>query len=144
MNTNRTRQKRPETTGPAGITEGVAADVMLADPLRCLTTQSLQGVATLMREKHCGTVTVVDNDREQRPVGVISSRDIAVRCVRDGSDDAMRQSARDCMSTPIVAVFLDTSVADCVEAMATNELQSVPVIDRDGHLRGLLGRGQAR
>ncbi len=142
MTTNRTRQRR-ETTRPTAITEVVAADVMRADPPRCLATQSLQRVAALMRETDCDTLAVVDNYREQRPVGVISRRNIAVRCFRDGNDDAMRQSAAGCMSTPIVAVFLDTSVADCTETLGTNHLRSIPVIDRDGHLRGVVGQGRA-
>ncbi len=139
MSNNRTRQRR-ETTAPTGITELVAADVMLAAP-HCLATLSLHGVAALMREKNCDTIAIVDH--EQRPIGVISGGDVAVRCFRDGRDDAMAQSASDCMSTPIVAVFLDTSVADCSETMATNQLRSVPVIDRDGHLRGVVREARA-
>jgi CBS domain-containing protein len=144
MSTVRTRQRSPEATGPMGITELViAADVMFADPPHCLGTQSLEGVIALMREAHCDTVAVVDSFREQRPIGVVNRRDIAVRCFRDGNDDAMRQSVGGCMSTPIVAVFLDTSVADCTQTMSTNELRSIPVIDRDGHLRGVVCQSRA-
>jgi CBS domain-containing protein len=90
-----------------------------------------------MRRKRCNTIAVVNNERERRPVGVINTGEILRRCSAKGSD-TMKRSVDGCMSTPIVAVFLDTLAAECTDAMASNGLDYVVVIDRHGRLQGAM------
>ncbi len=124
---------------PTGVERTVAASEMLGEVPYCLTTESLWGVVSLMQSKNCNTVAVVNNERERQPVGVIDAEDISRTRSANGSD-AMKQSVDGCMSTPIVAVFLDTLAAECIDAMALNSLDYVVVIDRQGRLQGAMTR----
>jgi CBS domain-containing protein len=94
-----------------------------------------------MRRSHCDTIAIVNNERERRPVGVINGGDISRTSSANGSD-AMKQPVDGWMSTPIVAVFLDTLAAECVDAMALHSLDYVVVIYRQGRLQGAMRPAQ--
>ena len=53
----------------------LARDVMTPDPARCSVTATLDEVARLMVQHDCGEIPIVDGT--DRPVGVITDRDIA-------------------------------------------------------------------
>ena len=61
----------------------------------------MRGVARRMRDAGVGCVVVLDGER--RPVGILTDRDVAVRCVADGRDpDATRVA--EVMSSPAACV----------------------------------------
>ena len=59
-----------------------ASEIMTTDPRCCSARDSLQGVARIMLEEDIGEVPVVDE--QKKLVGVITDRDIVVRCVAAG------------------------------------------------------------
>jgi CBS domain-containing protein len=109
--------------------------VMTPNPACCTATTPLRDVARMMLEHDCGQIPVVDES--QRPIGVVTDRDIAVRVVAEGrnSNDA---TAADAMSMPVRTVTTETSVADCVCVMEADQIRRVPVVDADGKLAGIV------
>jgi CBS domain-containing protein len=89
----------------------------------------------MMRDHDCGQIPVVDADN--RPVGVVSDRDIAVRVVAAGRD-ASAATAADAMSTPCRTVDSETSLRDCTPLMEDEQVRRVPVTDREGRLAGIV------
>lgn len=109
--------------------------VMTANPASCRTETPLPQVAQMMRDHDCGQIPVVDADN--RPVGVVTDRDIAVRVVAAGRD-VSAATAADAMSTPCRTVDSETSLRDCTRLMEDEQVRRVPVTDREGRLAGIV------
>lgn len=107
--------------------------LMTANPASCNPQTPIRQVAQLMIDNDCGQIPVVDADN--RPLGVVTDRDIAVRLVATGKADA---SAADAMSTPCHSVAADSSVQDAVKLMESAKIRRVPVVDGDGRLAGIV------
>lgn len=109
--------------------------VMTADPARCKADTPLREVARLMVDHDCGQIPVVDGD--DRPVGVVTDRDIVVRVLAAGGDPASATAA-DAMSRPCRSVASDTALHDCIALMEAQKVRRVPVVDGDGKLVGIV------
>lgn len=110
-------------------------DVMTANPARCRPDTPLQQVAALMVEHDCGQIPVVDAD--DRPVGVVTDRDIVVRVIATGQE-CRGATAGDAMSSPVSTVRQDTSLRDCVCLMEAEKVRRTPVVDAAGALVGMV------
>lgn len=111
------------------------SSVMTANPATCKADTPLRDVARLMLEHDCGQIPVVDADN--RPVGVITDRDIAVRVVAAGKDSGSATAA-DAMSTPCKSVSSTTSLYDTTCLMEAEKVRRIPVTDADGRLAGIV------
>jgi CBS domain-containing protein len=100
--------------------------------------ESVREVANLMRDYDIGAVVVCDE--EKRPVGIVTDRDIVLRCVCDG-DDCRDTNVGDIMSTSIQTVTLDSGLMDIVKEMRASGVRRMPVVDRDGRAVGLVSFG---
>jgi CBS domain-containing protein len=90
-----------------------------------------------MRERHVGDVIIVDPSRGQRPVGIVTDRDIVVEVVAAGLDPAFVKVA-DLVLEPLVTVTTRTDYADTVRTMAEHGVRRLPVLDDAGALFGLI------
>ena len=61
-----------------------ARDVMTADPACCSPATTLDQVAKMMVLNDCGEIPVID--AANKPIGVITDRDIVCRVVADGKN----------------------------------------------------------
>ena len=109
--------------------------IMTPDPACCTASTPLRDVARMMVDHDCGQIPVVDE--AQRPIGVVTDRDIAVRVVAEGRD-ANEATAGDAMSSPARTVSADTSLKDCLCVMEADQIRRVPVTDASGKLVGMV------
>jgi CBS domain-containing protein len=107
--------------------------VMTANPASCRPDAPIAQDAQMMIDHDCGQIPVVDADN--KPLGVVTDRDIAVRLVAQGRQQA---TAADAMSTPCQSVRTDGDVGDAVRMMEANKIRLVPVVDGDGRLAGIV------
>lgn len=111
--------------------------IMTPDPATCRVDTPLRDVARLMRDHDCGLVPVVDE--AGRALGTVTDRDIALRVVAEGRDPA-QCTARDCMTTPVTTVGIDSSLAEATERMEAEQIRRLLVVDRDGRLCGVVAQ----
>ncbi|MFK2900684.1 CBS domain-containing protein [Dyella jejuensis] len=110
---------------------------MTTNPRYCSARDSLQGVARLMLEADVGEIPVVD-ERHQL-VGVITDRDIVVRCVAAG--DAPDTCVVDAyMTAPAVSLGKDASLEDVANLMAKEAVRRIPITDEAGRLCGIVAQ----
>ena len=102
-----------------------------------LPTDTVRQVAELMKEEDCGFVPVVE---EGHLVGVVTDRDIVVRCLADGHDDLGNEMATEVMSTKVVTVGPEDDIKEAAHRMATAEVRRLPVVV-DGYVVGVLSLG---
>jgi CBS domain-containing protein len=114
-----------------------ARDVMTADPACCSPDTPLDQVAKMMIQHNCGEIPVID--RANRPVGVVTDRDIVCRSVAEG-ENPLAHTAESVMSKPVVTVRPDATIEDVVETMERHQLRRVPVVDGGGCCAGIIAQ----
>jgi CBS domain-containing protein len=113
------------------VSEAMTADVRLVNP-----QQTIREAARLMAECDIGALPVGADDRL---VGVITDRDIAVRAVADGRgpdtpiDEVMSHEVKYC--------FVDEELEAVADNMGQIQLRRLPVVDRNKRLVGIVSLG---
>lgn len=111
-------------------------DVMTTDVKTLTPDQTIQEAAALMEKIDSGALLINDQDRL---VGMITDRDIAIRAVAKGLD--AQTPVHQVMSKNIRYCFDDESVQHVAENMAENELRRMPVLNREKRLVGVVSLG---
>lgn len=111
-------------------------ELMTTDPVCCAPETSLQDAAKLMADMDCGEIPVIDEQR--RPVGVVTDRDISCRGVAQGRD--LQTPVSEVMSTPAIAIKLESELDDCLIVLEANDIRRVPVVDQNGACCGMVSQ----
>ena len=112
---------------------------MTRDP-SCVTPEAtVREAAQLMKREDVGIVPVVEMQAGKRLVGLVTDRDIAIRCVAGGKDGSCR--VRDVMSTDDLATCSSNDdVEDVMDAMRTEKVRRIPIVDERGSLVGIVSQ----
>jgi CBS domain-containing protein len=91
----------------------------------------------LMRERHIGSLVVVDDGRRNRPLGMFTDRDVAIGVVALGLDPetTLVEAA---MRPGVVAVPETRAIGDAIALMRDQGVRRLPVVDQAGRLVGVL------
>jgi CBS domain-containing protein len=112
------------------------SDAMTRDVRVCRPRQSISEAARMMVELDCGVLPVGEDDRL---VGMITDRDIAVRAVaQHKSPDT---PVRDAMSKEVKYCFDDQPVEQVAKNMSELRVRRLPVLNREKRLVGILSLG---
>jgi CBS domain-containing protein len=101
----------------------------------CASDSDLGAVVTIMRDRDCGFLPVVDS--HGIVVGVVTDRDV---CLAAGTTHRLlgRVSVHDTMSHPVFSCGADENIKTVLVTMAKHHIRRVPVLDKSGHLQGVL------
>jgi CBS domain-containing protein len=113
------------------------SDVMTRDVEIASPDDDLQTAAQMMRDIDTGALPVGENDRL---VGMITDRDIAVRAVAEGKAPKECR-VREVMSGEVHYCFEDEEVAAVADKMAQLQVRRLPVLDRNKRLVGIASLG---
>ena len=114
-----------------------ARDIMTPEPFAVIPSDPLWRAAEIMRYEDVGGVPVVNDRTECRLVGLITDRDIAVRCVARRHDQTCLVSSH-MTPPPLRTVGPEADVRDVVEHMEAGDVRRVPVVDDRGVLIGII------
>jgi CBS domain-containing protein len=114
-------------------------DIMTKDP-SCVTAEAtVQEAAQVMVRENVGMVPVIRGRSDKRLVGVVTDRDIAIRCVAEGKDGSCRVA--DVMSASKLTTCSENDDVDHVmDAMRTEKLRRIPIVDERGSLVGIVSQ----
>jgi CBS domain-containing protein len=118
-----------EKEGPMKIRDCMSSDVHIAAP-----SDTIQSAATMMSEIDSGAIPVGDNDRL---VGMITDRDIAIRAVGRGPDTKVS----DVMSHDVKYCYEDEDTDHVLANMGHIQVRRLPVLNRDKRLVGIVSLG---
>ena len=110
------------------VSEAMTRTVQIASP-----NQSIQEAALMMARIDVGVLPVGENDRL---VGMITDRDIAVRAVAAGKGP--ETPVREIMSTEVRYCFEDDDIDDVAQNMAEIKLRRLPVLNDGKRLVGII------
>lgn len=111
--------------------------IMSRDVFSCAPTDSLEQAARIMWEHDVGVVPIVDAGN--RVVGMLTDRDACMAAYTKGQTLGSIQCG-DAMSTRIVSSFLDDDLRRAEQLMRDAQVRRLPVVDREGHLIGILSQ----
>lgn len=110
------------------VCEAMTCDVHVANP-----DQKICDVARMMADFDFGAMPVSENDRL---VGMITDRDIAIRAVAQGrSPDT---PVREVMSQDVKYCFDDQEISEVAQNISEIQVHRLPVVDRNKRLVGIL------
>ncbi len=104
-------------------------------PLVMAEAETVQNACKAMRERHAGSVLVVDE--RQGLKGIFTGRD-AVRLLAKG-EDAKRATLGQAMTANPVTVTPDHHAIDALRAMSDGGFRHIPVVE-DGRIWGIVSR----
>ncbi|HVF50255.1 MAG TPA: CBS domain-containing protein [Pyrinomonadaceae bacterium] len=134
-------------------------DIMTRDVTVATRQTMLEDVAKMMRDEDTGVIPVVERAAEDqtdlgtvRPdmnrtqanvsgngklVGLITDRDLVVRAIAEGKD-ARSTRAEEIMTAEVHTAQPNDRVLDAIRKMGDKQVRRIPVVDRDGTLRGII------
>lgn len=127
-------------------------DVMTRNVATVEETAGYKDIIAVMRRRRVSAVPVVDADRHL--VGVVSEADLLLKEIgedalggylistgrRGERAKATGVSAAELMSTPVVTIGPDDTVADAARRMHDERVKRLPVVDSSGRLAGIISR----
>jgi CBS domain-containing protein len=98
---------------------------------------TVKRAAELMKVEDCGFVPVVSGDRL---VGVLTDRDIVIRCLAAGHDDLAHETIDHVMTSGAWTIDAESPLEAAAHEMASHEVRRLPVTEGE-RLVGILSYG---
>ena len=96
---------------------------------------SMLDLAKLMIKNNIGSIIIVD--RDNRPVGIITERDVLKMSARSG--EALKDiGVKTNMSSPVISVSAYDSIDTAAAIMAKKKIKRLLVLEQDGSLAGMI------
>lgn len=108
-------------------------EIMTKNVKTATSADTLQQVAAMMRDGDMGAVPVVDGGKL---IGIVTDRDIVVRCVAGGRDASAPIS--EAMSGELFTVGPDDFVFEAIRMMGDKQIRRIPVVGEGGELAGII------
>ncbi|MGY4689696.1 CBS domain-containing protein [Salibacterium sp. K-3] len=99
-------------------------DVMTADVETCGPDDSIESAAKKMKDHHIGAVPVI---QEGNLMGMITDRDIVVRCIAENKSETSPVS--EVMSTNMITAEPDMDVKKAARLMAEKQIRRLPIVE---------------
>ena len=111
---------------------------MMHKGVECVSPDTaINAIAKRMRELDVGAIPVA---ADGKLVGMVTDRDIAIRCVAD-SQDISKVNAKDVMTSGVVYCRDNEDVEDAVRIMEGKQLRRLPVLNEAMQMVGMVSLG---
>jgi CBS domain-containing protein len=100
-------------------------EVMTPSPETVESDKTAAEAAKLMKKADAGMIPVV---RDNKLVGTVTDRDIAIRLVAEGKDPAAT-TVGEIASKDVVTIGPDQDIAEALGLMASNQVRRLPVVE---------------
>jgi CBS domain-containing protein len=112
-------------------------DVMTPNPETVTQNDDVRDAARIMKDQDTGVVPVVDG---KKIVGMITDRDIVVRCVAEGKNP-LDAKVHDVMTKSVRKVQEDATINEVLTMMSSAEIRRLPVVNRSDEIVGIISMG---
>ncbi len=111
-----------------------AFDVMTPSPRTCSVFSTVLEAVMIFRDTDCGAVPILSDGKA---VAILTDRDVALSIAE--YPDAVQRPVSDIMSPGIVAVAPDQSLGEVCEALRTQSVRRLLVVDAADQVKGIIG-----
>lgn len=103
-------------------------DLMTADPIVLDAEATVAEAARCMRDRDVGDVLVRSDGRL---CGIVTDRDLVVRCLAGEDSDPRQQSLAELCTQELLTLPPDADVEEAVQLMQENAVRRIPIVDGD-------------
>ena len=114
-----------------------ARDAMTPNPVCCLTTDSAQTVAGLLRKHNVGSMPVVTDHESRKLIGIITDRDLCCSVVANGVNPRSTPIEEFISRNP-AACREDENLDRCERLMQERQVRRIPIVDDVGRVVGIV------
>ena len=114
----------------------IVRDIMTLNPRVVREDTNLSEIIATLSKFDINSLIVVQNDKPEKPVGIITTRDALVRGFEYGLPVGAI-TAQMIASSPIIAIDEEATVEEAANLMRRNRIKHLPVM-RDNQLIGIL------
>ena len=109
-------------------------DIMTKDVSFCNPGTNAAAATEIMWTRNCGALPIVEGGRV---VGMVTDRDLLI-ALGTRNRNASELTVGEVMSQDLSVCAPDDDVRDALKMMAERQLHRLPVVDKDGALKGIL------
>lgn len=131
------RETKVPSSRESGKSGRSLRDVMTSNPETIRGEEGLQKAARMMKDCDCGALPVVDDSGTLR--GMVTDRDIVVRCVAEGKNP-LDGSVKDVMTPNAHSVRENDTLDHVFRIMSEHQIRRVPVCDESGKVIGIVAQ----
>lgn len=104
---------------------------MMHEGCQCIGEHdSLEEAARMMRDLGVGSLPICGDDN--RLHGIITDRDIVIKCLAEGGDPRTMTAGDLAQGKPVI-VSDDSDLRSVLQSMTEHQIKRMPVIDHDSH-----------
>ena len=107
--------------------------VMRRPPVSALFSDTVSSIVEKMISNNIGAIIIMSGGQ---PAGIVTERDVIEKVVRT-HEDPRKTSVQDVMSSPLISIEIDGSVADTLKTMRDKKIRRLAVT-RNGRLVGIV------
>lgn len=109
--------------------ELVIRDVMNYDVKKLPSTATVQEAAKIMRINEIGSIIIVDPEDQQKPIGIITERDMNNRVVAENKLPS-KVLCETIMSSPVSSISPNIPLTTAMHQMATQHIKRLAVMEK--------------
>lgn len=114
-------------------------DVMTKNLICCRPEDLVVKAAQLMQSENIGSIPVIENEQNQKLVGIVTDRDLALKIIAKGQD-AKSTKVEAVMTRQVVTCQAEDDITMALDAMATHQLRRIPIVDKDHRIVGIIAQ----
>ncbi len=108
--------------------KNAVSEIMSTDLETIDIKENAQEAAKKMREKGISSLLVSDKDKDERPIGIVTERDLVNHVCAEGLN-AREVSVREILSSPIATVEGNATIETAADLMLSNKVRHLLVVD---------------
>lgn len=113
-------------------------DIMTKYIKMCRPECTVKDSTQIMKDQNCGAVPIVDDNN--KVVGIVTDRDIAIKCILE-EKDASRTKISEVMTKKVITCREDEDIDEAIRKMKDNKIRRIPIVDKNNVLLGMVSLG---
>jgi CBS domain-containing protein len=114
-------------------------ELMTKDPSCCLSNDSVEKAAMIMKRENIGALPVIETLDSKKLVGIVTDRDLALKIIAGGLDPKSTK-VNAVMTHEVITCLADDNLQKALDAMAKHQLRRIPIVDKDNTIVGIIAQ----
>ena len=114
-------------------------EVMTAEPVCCVPTDTVARIAKLMKTENIGSVPICEDRHGKKLLGIVTDRDLALQIVAENREASSTKVQNIMTREPLTCRAVD-DLQTALDAMEKHQVRRILVIDDDRRLIGMISQ----
>lgn len=115
------------------------SEIMTSNPVCCLPNDTVVSVAERMKIYDIGSLPVLENAQNQKIIGIVTDRDLALNVIGKSLDPGTTQ-VESVMTRKVVTCRADDELQVALDAMSDHQLRRIVIVDDGLRVLGIISQ----